>query len=136
MASNYKKEEQEAIAYALANDPELKKLEQKLARLQDELANKKKKISEKERKIRDRRIYTLGATIEKFWGGSIVDGSKEMGCLIYYLPQIKKLYDEGKYDAKWEELKQKEKAVQDKIKREEAERQKRAEQVAQNEEEN
>lgn len=51
MASNYKKEEQEAIAYALANDPELKKLEQKLARLQDELANKKKKISEKERKI-------------------------------------------------------------------------------------
>lgn len=131
--------EKEALAKQLQeveSSPEVIKIKQKIAREQDKLNRLVKKESEKARRERNHRLIFLGATIEQHWGSPIVENSKEMGCLIYYLPQIKKLYDEGKYNTKWEELKQKEKAVQDKIEREEAERQERAEQAAQNEEEN
>lgn len=101
------KDAEEQALKKLEESKEMIKLKQQLARTQDRINRLKKKETEKQRRERNHRLIFLGANIEKFWGGPIAEGSKEMAALIHYLPQIKKLLDEGKFDAKWEELQKK-----------------------------
>ena len=97
---HYDKEEQKAVQSALAKmemeDPQIKKWKQQMAALDDKIARKKKQISEKERKERTRRLITLGATVEKYFGAEIHEGSDEMEYVIRYMPVIKKRFDEEK----------------------------------------
>lgn len=102
-----KKLEREAIEKALSASEEIKKLKQKQARISDQIARLKKRETDRERKARTRRLIFLGATIEKYWGSPIAEGSKELGCILHYLPQVKKLFDDGKFDAQWDKIKEK-----------------------------
>lgn len=104
-----KKLEKEAIEKALSASEEIKKLKQKQAQIQDKIARLKKRETDRERKARTRRLIFLGATIEKYWGASIAEGSKDMSCILYYLPQVKKIFDEGKFDTQWDKMQGQEK---------------------------
>lgn len=95
-----KKLEKEALAKKLAEleaSEEMKKLKQKQAKIEDEIARLQKRETEKERRERNHRLIFLGATVEKIWGGPIIENSKELECLIQYLPTIKNFFEEGSH---------------------------------------
>lgn len=98
---DYNREEQKAVQSALAKmemeDPQIKKWKQQMAALDDKIARKKKQISEKERKERTRRLIALGATVEKYFGAEIKEGSDEMSCIVHYMPIIRTRFDKGEY---------------------------------------
>ena len=99
--------EKEALAKQLQeveSSPEVIKIKQKIAREQDKLNRLVKKESEKARRERNHRLIFLGATIEQHWGSPIVEGSKEMEAILYFLNSIKKQMETEKFNEHWESV--------------------------------